>query len=1113
MAISRGRTISHVSFWALVGFSWISILLIGSAWVWVAYQDFVIETDRLREDHYATQRALVRKEAGKGVAIVQAVRENARRQLRRNLEVRVRIARSVGRFLAQSPKEFRFDTVLRRSVANLMASRADENALNAVRGQTVFLLSPVPAKVNREDLLAEVATALTGIRNGSLQLSVSTGDIHGPCKLMLIVQQFEQPDMRIVAGGCLETVDRQARGEAVQRLEAYRYGENGTLFGGTLNGDVLFGPGKGENMWGLTDLHGVKIVQELISAARNGGGFVQYIMPPLKGQRNTGKVSYALPVPGWEWYVGTGAYIDDIEETVAANRETLRNSLLLRVGIIAVGLILLSFFAFAVSRLFSRSIRANALAFTRAWKQLSFKGQAIDIDTLSYAEFIGLAKAANAMTAERESAQLALEESVQRFSMLVSNIPGIVYRCEADGGWANVYISEAVYDITGYPAHEFLRDGVRTFRSIIHPDDQAWVKAAFQEDMKYRQIFVADYRIIRADGEVRWLSERGRAMYDDSGEAKWMDGVIFDVTERKLAEEKHFSHVHFLETLERVDRAMHDAVDTEGMLSSALEALRQAFGADRAWVLTPCDPDASFFLVPALRAAPEYPVDLPPDMRVPMAGSYRSVAADAIKSPIPVPYGADAERPVPVDAVTDFGVKSQLVFAIRHSSGIPWLLGLHQCRNERSWTENELRLFKEVGRLMGDALDNALMRDELAASEEKFRTFSEQTMLALCVVQDNRVVFANQAYADIFEITIKEMKALPSGAFIKYVHPDDREFLLEQARKKQAGETAGVVNKYVWRAVTETGRVRWVEIHSKTAMVNGRTADLISLVDITDRKRAEENLEGVIAERTADLKLKAEELERANEHLRKLDELKSSFLTTVSHAMRTPLTSVLGFARLVRRDLDRAGNSTNCVCEHHGRVVENLEIMEDEGQRLKRLVDQFIELTALEAGTDLRTGKAHPVDGCIERAVAKARDMLAEKPEVQLLLDVEAGLPEMAVDIAKLEQVLEHLLHNAVTYTESGHIRFRVGSRDGEGLEMAIEDTGKGIPSADLEAVFEPFHQVETSDTLVDTIKGAGLGLALCRLIIERMGGEIRAESALGRGTVFSVVLPGATPV
>jgi PAS domain S-box-containing protein len=202
-------------------------------------------------------------------------------------------------------------------------------------------------------------------------------------------------------------------------------------------------------------------------------------------------------------------------------------------------------------------------------------------------------------------------------------------------------------------------------------------------------------------------------------------------------------------------------------------------------------------------------------------------------------------------------------------------------------------------------------------------------MVGVCVVQDDRIVFANKAYCDIFEMSVDEMLALEPGGYIYLVHPDDRQFLATQARKKQSGDV-DTVSSYVWRALTATGQTRWVEIHSRTVTLAGKLAVLVSLADITDQKLAHDALETAVGDRTADLTRKAEELEAANRRLKNLDQLKSAFLTSVTHDLRTPMTSVLGFAKLIRKDLEKA-------LEEHRRLGRPSWIASSRTLRLSRM--------------------------------------------------------------------------------------------------------------------------------------------------------------------------------
>ncbi|MHA2244266.1 MAG: PAS domain S-box protein [Candidatus Hodarchaeales archaeon] len=142
---------------------------------------------------------------------------------------------------------------------------------------------------------------------------------------------------------------------------------------------------------------------------------------------------------------------------------------------------------------------------------------------------------------------------------------------------------------------------------------------------------------------------------------------------------------------------------------------------------------------------------------------------------------------------------------------------------------------------MIDITERKKTQEALKESEQKFRILSEQTMMGVSILQDEVIKYANQAFADIFEYSIEEILNWKPGESAKVVHPDDRSFVMEQGRRKQLGEKDIVAN-YTYRVVTRTGKIKWVDIYSKTIFYIGKTADLVSLVDVTERKQAEEEL-------------------------------------------------------------------------------------------------------------------------------------------------------------------------------------------------------------------------------------------------------------------------------
>ncbi len=140
--------------------------------------------------------------------------------------------------------------------------------------------------------------------------------------------------------------------------------------------------------------------------------------------------------------------------------------------------------------------------------------------------------------ARGEADRVALRESETKFRTLLTNIPGACYRCAHDADHTTEFISDAIAEISGYPAADFMHSRVRALASLIHADDLAMVAAAVNEGVKRRQAFTVEYRIRHKDGSIRWVHEKGQGVYGDDGSLRCLDGAIFDVTARRRAEEE-----------------------------------------------------------------------------------------------------------------------------------------------------------------------------------------------------------------------------------------------------------------------------------------------------------------------------------------------------------------------------------------------------------------------------------------------------------------------------------------------------------------------------------------------------------------------------------------------
>jgi signal transduction histidine kinase len=253
-------------------------------------------------------------------------------------------------------------------------------------------------------------------------------------------------------------------------------------------------------------------------------------------------------------------------------------------------------------------------------------------------------------------------------------------------------------------------------------------------------------------------------------------------------------------------------------------------------------------------------------------------------------------------------------------------------------------------------------------------------------------------------------------------------------------------------------------------------------------KEAYAGLEQKVAERTQALTL-------ANQKLEEASKLKSEFLANVNHELRTPVSAIIGYARLVLRATD-------------GQIAplqrENLQDLLNNAERLLNLINGLLDFAKIEAGKVEVHVEAVRLPEIIEGAISTIEPML-NNGSVQLLREIAPDVSFLNTDREKLRQIILNLLDNAVKFTERGEIKITAFHQNGS-LKLVVSDTGIGIQEQDLNRVFEEFHQGDLSTAR--KYRGTGLGLAIVKKFVSLLGGEIAVESELGVGSTFTVVLP-----
>ena len=267
----------------------------------------------------------------------------------------------------------------------------------------------------------------------------------------------------------------------------------------------------------------------------------------------------------------------------------------------------------------------------------------------------------------------------------------------------------------------------------------------------------------------------------------------------------------------------------------------------------------------------------------------------------------------------------------------------------------------------------------------------------------------------------------------------------------------------------------------KFAEFQGQEFNFAFARDITERKQAE----------TALLQAK-DAAETANR-------LKSEFLATMSHELRTPLHIILGYLELVTEG--ETGPLQEQALSTLGRIREKtFELFE--------LITAVLDVSRLEAGrlpVDLQTVQIAEVLAVLQEEM---QDLQVASP-LTFVWQNAAQLPLLTTDLHKLKTILKNLIANAIKFTEQGNLTVAAQSCSG-GVEISVTDTGIGIPAEALATIFEPFRQVDGSDTR--SYGGVGLGLHIVQRLVELLQGTITVESEVGRGSTFRVWLPAELP-
>jgi len=372
-----------------------------------------------------------------------------------------------------------------------------------------------------------------------------------------------------------------------------------------------------------------------------------------------------------------------------------------------------------------------------------------------------------------------------------------------------------------------------------------------------------------------------------------------------------------------------------------------------------------------------------------------------------------------------------------------------------------------------DITERKRAEELLRVAEQNFRNSLDSSPLGIRIVTtEGKVLYANQAILDIYGYSsIEELKAMPTKQ--RYT-PESYAEHQEREKRRKLGKP--VPSNYEISIVSKDGKIRHLGVFRKEVIWDGKIQFQVIYYDMTEQKHLEQ------------IMFEYEELDR----------LKGDLLSTVSHELRTPLATIKGYStmlldydRRLRRDEKR----------------EHLSSIDRATDRLTELVDHLLDMSRLEAGLLKLEKRPTNLSNLLQEAV---NDAQLRAPSHKIVLNPSKRLPRVNGDARRIQQVMDNIIDNAIKYSKEGTEVVVSAQRVRHELLISVADQGIGIPAEDLEMVFDRMYRIE--QRLTPQVGGIGLGLAICKGLVEAHGGHIWVESKLGKGSTFYFTLPIKTP-
>jgi len=636
-----------------------------------------------------------------------------------------------------------------------------------------------------------------------------------------------------------------------------------------------------------------------------------------------------------------------------------------------------------------------------------------------------------------------------------------------------------IYHTTAEQVGGYHMSAEEYFHRFVHPEDLQDIleeaRKAMESGFPMRDQQL-EHRIIHPDGTTGYIAVYQFLVTNSEGQPEKVYGVNQDIAIRKQAEHERQSHLKFFETIDKINQAMQGKDDVETAIRDILEVILSTFECDRAYLMYPCDPEAPSYRVPMQCSKPEYPGIPDRKLEIPMDPGSAGIMRALRHSDKPTTFGPGTPYPLEGVIAKRYNVQSMMAMALYPKSDEPWAFGIHQCADPRTWTQEEKKLFQEIGRRFNNMLASLLAYRDLSENKEFLNSIVENIPNMIFVKDAESLGFRSINRAGEKLIGFSREEVLGKNSYDILPEEEAKKFTELDRKVLDGGEPIDVPE--------ETIRDRAGDphiMHSKK----------IPLKDDSGKPR----YLLVISEDISDLKKLQTQLNQAQ----KMEAL-GTMSGGIAHDFNNILQPILGYCEFLHAELPADSPQRPYV----DGILKS-------GLRAKGLVEQILAFSR-QSDSKMMPVKLQLV---VKEVVKLCRSVIPSN--IEIVQEIQKDCAPIMADPTQLHQIIMNLMVNAYHAMEEsgGEINIqlkqdRLDEKDLKGnplkpgryARLSISDTGCGMAPSVLEKIFEPYFTTKIQG------KGTGLGLAVVYGIVKEHGGHINVNSKVGKGSSFNIYFP-----